>query len=210
MASRNHRSFVKLPGIRLSTDGSRCRCPRRSSAEKDARALRCWCDSTQERMSLPPARTPATFFVTVNSVRNLGHLSYDGRSAKSSAWRGGAAYVQMCLTCGLEPGRPGFVSKCICMCGLGKPHRGCSSALNGNGDAEGKCRKCGGGRPEMASIGTVEIKVKRPRASYLPWHARPCPKVAADAAVAAVAAVTAAAPTPTPPVADPICSRCFR
>ena len=76
--------------------------------------------------------------------------------------------MQMCLTCGLEPGRPGFVSKCMCMCGLGKPNGGCSLALHGNGDEEGKCRNCGGGRTEIASIGTVEVKAKRPRWTYVP------------------------------------------
>ena len=146
--------------------------------------------------SLPPAR----FFVTASSQRDI---SYDGRSANSSAWRGGAAYVQMCLTCGLEPVKAGRASNCLCMCGLGKRGAGCSRALSGLGDEEGKCSNCGGGRPEIPSIGTVEVKAKRPRSSYLPWPARPCPTPdvtvpAADAAgivaVAAVAAIVADVP----------------
>ena len=54
------------------------------------------------------------------------------------------------------------------MCGLGKPDGGCSLALHWNGDEEGKCRNCGGGRPEIPSIGTVEAKAKRPRWTYVP------------------------------------------
>ena len=163
--------------------------------------------------SLPPAR----FFVTASSY-NQGHISYDGRSANSSAWRGGAAYVQMCLTCGLEPGRPGKPSNCLCMCGLGKPG-GCSLALHGNGDEDGKCRNCGGGRPEIPSIGTVEVKAKRPRWKYVPhvlrgerFDADRAADVGNDTAAATAAAVAAAVPAAAvvTAAAAPICSRQFR
>jgi hypothetical protein len=119
--------------------------------------------------SLPPAK----FFVTASSQKDI--ISYDGRAANSSVWRGGAAYVQMCLTCGLEPVKAGRASNCLCMCGLGKRGAGCSRVLSGLGDEDGKCSTCGGGRPEIPSIGTVEVKAKRPRSSYLSWAARPCP-----------------------------------
>jgi hypothetical protein len=141
-------------------------------------------------MSSPP---PTRWTVTASLYAH--RISYDGRSPNSSAWRGGAAYVQMCMTCGLEPGRPGFVSKCMCMCGLGKPNNGgCSLALHGNGDEEGKCRNCGGGRPSCPSIVTVEVKAKRPRWTYVPHVLRGDAfnaERAAGPAVAAVAAVSA-------------------
>ncbi len=144
----------------------------------------------------PPLLPPARFFITARSYK-VGHISYDGRSPNSSAWRGGAAYVQMCMTCGLEPGRPGKLSNCMCMCGLGKPGRGCSRALHGNGDEDGKCRNCGGGRTEFPSIGTVEVKAKRPRSSYVPHVLRPGPSPVALAAAAAVAAAAAPAAAAT-------------
>ncbi len=105
--------------------------------------------------------------------------------------------MQMCLTCGLEPVKPGRASNCLCMCGLGKRGAGCSRAMSGLGDEEGKCSNCGGGRPEIPAIGTVEVKAKRPRSSYLPWPARPCKTLdsavpAADAAVAGVVVPVAA------------------
>jgi hypothetical protein len=135
-------------------------------------------------------RQPSRWCVTASSVpQDL--ISLDGRSAQSNAWRGGAAYVQMCLTCGLEPGRPGHLSNCMCMCGLGKRGRGCGGILHGHGDAEGKCKGCGGGRPEIVSIGTTEVKVKRSRESYVPHVLRPGPSpVAIAAAVAAAVSVT--------------------
>ena len=105
-------------------------------------------------------RLPSTRYVTVSS--QSGHISYDGRSETSSAWRGGAAYVQMCLTCGLEPYRPGKPSNCLCVCGLGKLDGGsCSAPLQGHGDESGICRSCGGGRPEIHSIASTEVKPKR-------------------------------------------------
>ena len=142
---------------------------------------------------------PSVRYVTAGSQE--GHISYDGRSAHSSAWRGGAAYVQMCLTCGLEPYRSGKNSNCMCVCGLGGRDGGCGAPLRGHGDQHGKCRRCGGGRPEIHSIATTEVKAKRPRESYTAWHKRraspatraevtAAPDVAACAAVAVAAAPT--------------------
>ena len=134
--------------------------------------------------------------VSAASVRVLqGHIiSYDaGRSA-----RGGAAYVEICLmpTCGLEPGRAGFVSKCMCMCGLGKrggtSTKSCGKPLRGHGDGNGICGLCGPGRPEIVSIGTTEVKAKRPRSSYVPHVLRPGPSPVAVAAAAAAAPPPAA------------------
>jgi hypothetical protein len=105
---------------------------------------------------------PTQKYVTFSSVQRES-ISFDGRSAKSTYWRGGAAYVAMCLTCGLEPVKPGRTSNCLCMCGLGKGGAGCSRALSGLGDEEGLCVGCGGGRPEIVPIGSVEVKAKRPR-----------------------------------------------
>jgi hypothetical protein len=149
----------------------------------------------QTHTMLPTPR----FVVTASNEQVQGRISYDGRSQTSSVWRGGAAYVQMCLTCGLEPGRAGFVSKCMCMCGLGK-HGGmstksCGAPLQGNGDEHGICSFCGPGRPEILSIGTIEVKAKRPRSSYVPHVLRPGPTpiALAHAAVVAAAAAPAAA-----------------
>ncbi len=101
--------------------------------------------------------------------------------------------MQMCLTCGLEPGRPGHLSNCMCMCGLGKRGGGCCRILHGHGDAEGKCKGCGGGRPEIVSIGTTEVKPKRSRESYVPHVLRPGPSPVAIAVAIAAAAAAAAA-----------------
>ena len=155
----------------------------------------------------PP--TP-TWFVTAGSQQ--GRISLDGRSARSSAWRGGAAYVQMCLTCGLEPSRLGHASNCLCMCGLGKGRGGCGRILHGHGNAEGMCRVCGGGRPEMVSIGTIEVKRKRSRESYVPHVLRPSQAPAAVASAAAVVAsvaasvASAAAGSPTASAAGAVAS----
>ena len=91
----------------------------------------------------------------------------------------------------------------MCMCGLGK-HGGmstksCGAPLQGNGDEHGICSFCGPGRPEILSIGTIEVKAKRPRASYVPHVLRPGPSPVALAAAANAAAATpapAAAPAP--------------
>lgn len=120
---------------------------------------------------------PVQWFVTVRSQH--GSISYDGHSENSSVWRGGAAYVQMCLTCGLEPRRDGYRSNCLCMC------KRCSRALNGHGDAKRLCASCDGGRQEIASIATTEVKAKRKRAKLSPVA------VVADAAVVDVAVVAA-------------------
>jgi hypothetical protein len=140
-------------------------------------------------------RQEAQWLVTAGSQH--GSISYEGRSVRSSVWRGGAAYVQMCLTCGLEPSRPGFASNCMCMCGLGKRGAGCSSVLNGNGDADGKCNNCGTGRPKIPSIGTIETKAKRPRSSYVPHVLRPGPSPLAVAAAARVVALAASVASST-------------
>ena len=101
--------------------------------------------------------------------------------------------MQMCLTCGLEPVKAGRASNCLCMCGLGKRGAGCSRALSGLGDEEGKCSNCGRGRPEILSIGTTEVKAKRPRSSYVPHVLRPGPSPVALAAAAPAAAAAAPA-----------------
>jgi len=130
---------------------------------------------------------PVQWFVTVRSQH--GSISYDGHSENSSVWRGGAAYVQMCLTCGLEPRRDGYLSNCLCMC------KRCSRALNGHGDAKRLCASCYGGRPEIASIATTEVKAKRKRAKLSPVavvaDAAVVAAVVADAAVVDVAVVAA-------------------
>jgi hypothetical protein len=141
-------------------------------------------------------------YVTAHHER--GRISLDGRSETSKYWAGGAAYEPMCATCGLAPtrsDRPGIASNCFCMCDT------CKRPLNGLGslvpldadDPDGPkhhlCANCGGDRAEVIPIGSREVKVKRPRSSYLPWHARPCPTTspvvgaaaAADAAIVAVA-----------------------
>ena len=148
------------------------------------------------------APRPATqWLVTAGSQH--GCISYDGRSERSSAWRGGAAYVQMCLTCGLEPDRPGFASNCMCMCGLGKRggHQSCGKPLHGHGDEDGICKGCGRGRPDILSIGTTEVKAKRPRSSYVPHVLRPGPSRAAATAAAADAPAAAAAAAAAPAAA---------
>ena len=150
----------------------------------------------QTHTMLPTPR----FVVTASNEQVQGRISYDGRSQTSSVWRGGAAYVQMCLTCGLEPDRPGFASNCMCMCGLGKrgghATKSCGKPLRGHGDEHGICKGCGRGRPEILSIGTTEVKAKRPRASYVPHVLRPGPSP-----VALAAAANAAAATPAPAAA---------
>lgn len=140
---------------------------------------------------------PAHRYVTANSER--GRISLDGRSETSKYWAGGAAYEPMCATCGLAPtrrDRPGLASNCFCMCDA------CKTPLNGLGslvplDADAPygpkhhlCVRCGGDAAEVLPICTREVKAKRPRASYLPWHARPCPTPPVVAAIdeAAVAA----------------------
>jgi hypothetical protein len=85
----------------------------------------------------------------------------------------------------------------MCMCGLGKRGAGCSSVLNGNGDADGKCKYCGTGRPKIASIGTIETKAKRPRSSYVPHVLRPGPSPLAVAAAARVVALGASVASDT-------------
>jgi hypothetical protein len=122
-------------------------------------------------------RQPAQWFVTAGSQR--GSISYDGYAESSTVWRGGAAYVQMCLTCGLEPGRVGYVSNCLCLC------KRCCRVLHGHGDESRLCDNCGGGRPVITSIGTVEVKAKRPRSTYQPRCARPCLASPAPSPVAA-------------------------
>ncbi len=153
----------------------------------------------QTHTMLPTPR----YVVTASNEQVQGRISYDGRSQTSSVWRGGAAYVQMCLTCGLEPGRPGFTSNCMCMCGLGKrgghSTKSCGKPLRGHGDEHGICGGCGRGRPDMLSIGTTEVKAKRPRASYVPHVLRPGPSP-----VALAAAATAAAAAPAPAAVWPI------
>ena len=114
----------------------------------------------------------------------------------------------------------------MCMCGLGKPDGGCSLALHGNGDEEGKCRNCGGGRPEIPSIGTVEAKAKRPRWTYVPHvlrgeafdseraaDGRTAAAVAYDATTSAATAASAAvvpAAAAVAAAAAPVDSRQFR
>lgn len=134
-------------------------------------------------------RQPVEWFVTAGSQH--GSISYDGHSESSSVWRGGAAYVQMCLTCGLEPGRAGYVSNCLCMC------KRCCRALNGHGDEMRMCDGCDGGRPQIASIGTTEIKAKRKR-TKLSSVAVVAGAAAVDVAVAASAAVAITQPVVWP------------
>ena len=141
---------------------------------------------------------PAHRNVTANSER--GRISLDGRSETSKYWAGGAAYELMCATCGLAPtrrDRPGLASNCFCMCDA------CKTPLNGLGslvplDADAPdgpkhhlCVRCGGDAAEVHPICTREVKSKRPRASYLPWHARPCPTPPVVAAVGEAAADSA-------------------
>ena len=52
----------------------------------------------------------------------------------------------------------------MCVCGLGKlGGKSCSAPLRGHGDESGICRSCGGGRPEIHSIASTEVKAKRAR-----------------------------------------------
>ena len=174
-------------------------------------------------------------YVTAHHER--GRISLDGRSETSKYWAGGAAYEPMCATCGLAPirrDRPGLASNCFCMCHT------CNNPLNGlgslvpldadvpDGPKHHLCVKCGGDAAAAIPICTREVKLKRARASYLPWHARPCPTppvVAAvdDSAVAAAivqeaqavavavadAAVAPVATAAVPPLPFPPVSFCY-
>ena len=159
-------------------------------------------------------------YVTANHER--GRISLDGRSETSKFWAGGAAYDPMCATCGLAPirrDRPGLSSNCFCMCNIfKKPLNGLGSLVpldadNPGGPKHHVCADCGGDAAEVLPICTREVKAKRPRSSYLPWHARPCPTPAAadtaivDAAAAAeidaVVADAAAAAVIVAAVAEP-------
>ncbi len=122
------------------------------------------------RRTLLLAMLPVQRFVTADSQR--GRISYDGRSERSSAWAGGAGYVFMCKTCGLEPSKPGRISMCLCMC------KTCSRVLDGHGDAFQKCRRCSGNYADdeeaVYPICTREVKAKkakRPRCEALPSSA---------------------------------------
>ena len=152
-------------------------------------------------------------YVTAHHER--GRISLDGRSETSKYWAGGAAYDPVCATCGLAPTRsdkPGVASNCFCMCDT------CKRPLNGLGslvplDADNPlgpkhhlCAKCGGDAAEVIPICTREVKAKRPRSSYLPWTARPCPPPPVDGpapADAAVIADAAAAAVIVAAVAEP-------
>jgi hypothetical protein len=138
-------------------------------------------------------------YVTAHHER--GHISMDGRSETSKFWAGGAAYDPMCATCGLAPirsDRPGLASNCFCMCDTCKrPLHGLGSLVPLDADNPGGlkhhlCAKCGGDAAEVIPICTREVKAKRPRSSYLPWHARPCP-TPPDATASIVEAAAAAA-----------------
>jgi hypothetical protein len=127
---------------------------------------------------------PTQRYVTASSQQVQGLISLDGRSRKSRLWDGGAAYVLMCVQCGLEPSRPNHTSNCMCMCEI------CSGPLRGHGapvSVDGKvkllCRKCGGREVDVVPIGTREVKVKRSRSSYIPHVLR----------------ITPSCPTPPPP-----------
>ena len=101
--------------------------------------------------------------------RQRGNISFEGRSPTSKAWSGGAAYAIRCGRCGLEPGRVGFVSKCLCTCTLcfeplnGKkvcPSRYCghNQPVEGSGVDDGRPRS-----PEAIPIATQHVKAKRRR-----------------------------------------------
>ena len=94
----------------------------------------------------------------------------------------------------------------------------CKKPLNGLGslvplDADNPlgpkhhlCAECGGDAAEVIPICTREVKAKRPRSSYLPWNARPCPPPPVDGpapADAAVIADAAAAAVIVAAVAEP-------
>lgn len=182
------RSFAK-PSSLTKPQLVRAVLPKRPAAVKES----CCCGPLgSSGVMLPPPQR----YVTAGSQEVRGLVSYDGRSTRSIAWRGGAAYVQMCLTCGLEPGRPGRACNCMCMCGLGKrggtSTKSCGKPLRGHGDGNGICGLCGPGRPEIVSIGTTEVKAKRPRSSYVPHVLRPGPSPVAVAAAAAAAPPPAA------------------
>ena len=126
---------------------------------------------------------------TTTAERQRGSISYEGRSKGSKAWIGGAAYAIRCDRCGLEPGRPGYVSKCLCTCTQcfqllnGKkvcPSRFCGhhQPIAGSGVDDGRPRS-----PEEVEIATVHVRVKR---------RRPVARVAAadDVAVDAVVVVS--------------------
>ena len=107
---------------------------------------------------MQPPQLPTQRFVTAASMD--GRISYDGRSATSSAYLGGAAYVGQCYTCGLEPGAD---SKCICCCMT------CGSFTNGQGSELRVCSKCSGVPwvPPVA-IATVHVKPKPKRKRCTP------------------------------------------
>jgi hypothetical protein len=127
----------------------------------------------QSGMKLPPTQ----LFVTANSQK--GFISMDGRSEKSRFWAGGASYVVMCVKCGLEPSRQGSGSNCFCMCDA------CAAPLNGLGSfrtssddvnpgkAQIVCKRCGGQGNSVVPICTREVRAKRSRDSYAPWHKKP-------------------------------------
>ena len=144
----------------------------------------------QSGIKLPPTQ----LFVTANSQK--GFISMDGRSEKSRFWAGGAAYVVMCVKCGLEPSRQGSVSNCFCMCDA------CAAPLNGRGSVRtssdvnpGKaqivCQRCGGQGNSVVPICTREVRAKRSRDSYTPWHKKPTtvPSLQTPSSGAAIATV---------------------
>jgi hypothetical protein len=144
-------------------------------------------------------------YVTAHHER--GRISLDGRSETSKYWAGGAAYDLMCATCGLAPirrDRPGLASNCFCMCDTCKrPLYGLGSLVpldadNPGGPKHHVCADCGGDAAEVIPICTREVKAKRPRSSYLPWNARPCPTSPAPSPVASCPAPSPVASCPAP------------
>jgi hypothetical protein len=126
---------------------------------------------------------PTQRYVTASSQRVQGLISLDGRSRKSRLWDGGAAYVLMCAQCGLEPSRPCYPSNCMCMCDTcSEPLRGHGAHMAVDGKVKLLCRKCGGREVEVVPIGTREVKVKRPRSSYIPHALRNLPSSASTPA----------------------------
>ena len=108
--------------------------------------------------------------LTTTADRQRGTITFEGRSETSKQWSGGAAYAIRCGRCGLEPGRVGFVSKCLCTCTRcfeplnGKkvcPSRFCGhhQPVEGSGVDDGRPRS-----PETLPIATVHVKAKRKRA----------------------------------------------
>ena len=141
--------------------------------EDDGAALVEVCTSTMQ---------PPHWYTTAE--RQRGNISFEGRSPTSKAWSGGAAYAIRCGRCGLEPGRVGFVSKCLCTCTLcfeplnGKkvcPSRFCghNQPAEGSGVDDGRPRS-----PEPVPIATQHAKAKRRRPVAVPR-----PAVALDAVV---------------------------